>query len=153
MAEDIMQRIVARVLSQHPDLWEMFRIDPEAAIRSVGIELTGEEWTAVREAGRRQAAALKPKADPSKDLAAKLKADLEKARAEQALDYNPLADDLARAHTTEESSTPLDDAREDVESKRRRMKEALAEEQRRVQAERERALRLLRGKKKEEDKS
>lgn len=143
MSEDIMQRIVARVLSQHPDLWEMFRIDPEAAIRSVGIELTDEEWQAVREAGQRQAAALKQRSDPSKELAAQLKADLEKARAAKALHHNPLADDLSSTQSTEASSTPLDDDLENVELKRRRMKEALAEEQRRVQAERERALRAL----------
>lgn len=149
MAEDIMQRIIARVLSQHPDLWEMFRIDPEAALQSTGIELTDEEWAAVREAGRRQAEALKQRADPSKDLAARLKAELEEARAEQALHHNPLADELTAAQETAESATPLDDEREDLELKRRRMKEALAEEQRRVQAERERALRLLGGMKRE----
>ncbi len=146
MTGETLQQIIGRLLAERPELWETFRIDPEGAIRDAGIVLTEAEWSELRQLTRADTSALRrPESNRARDLAAKLRAELDQARAAQALAHNPLAGELSAAAAEEPAPTPLDEERHQVESETDRLRAALAEEKKRVEAARRRMARALGG--------
>jgi hypothetical protein len=152
MTSQTLQRVIGRLLADHPELWETFRLDPEGAIHDAGIELTEVEWAELRRLAQASGALRPPEHDRARDLGAKLRTDLEQARAAQALDRNPFADELARPVAEEPAPTSLDEERHHVESEADRLRAALAEDKKRVEAMKRRMARTLGGEGSEERK-
>jgi hypothetical protein len=148
MTSQTLQRVIGRLLAERPELWEAFRLDPEGAIREAGIKLTEAEWAELRRMAQAGAGALRPaEHDQARDLGAKLRDELEQARAAQALGRNPLADELSRPAAEEPAPAALAEERQHVESEADRLRAALAEEKKRTEAMKRRMAQALGGEK------
>lgn len=146
MTGTTLQQVIGRLLAERPELWETFRVDPEGAVRDAGIQLTDEQWDELRRMSEAPGASLRrPEHDPARDMGARLRAELEQARAAQSLGHNPLADELAAPAEEKPAPTALDNERHQVESEADRLRAALAAEKKRVEAAKARAARLLGG--------
>ncbi len=144
MSTDILQSLITRIAAQHPDLWEVFRADPEAAIEAAGIELTPEEKEAIHTAVQKLTRGLKPADDTrSRKLAESFKADLDAARLAQELARRRLLEGVQGEETPQEVPDLLAEERRWLRAEEEKMRAALAEERRRMEEERRRAERLL----------
>jgi len=144
MSTDILQSLITRIAAEHPDLWEVFRADPLAAIEAAGIELTPEEREAIHAATQRLTRGLKRVEDTrSRELAESFKADLEAARLTQELARRRLLEGVQREETPEKAPDLLEEERRRLQDEAERMRAALAEERSRLEKSRQRAERLL----------
>ena len=147
MKQKALERLIGEVLAKRPDLWEVFRINPEAALEEAGIELSDEDRAVLHAFTDEEAKALfqRAKDDAARKLGASLQAELEHARAEEQARLQHLAETFQQAEETsdETAADGLAPERQQLQSQEEKLRAALAEERKRLEEARRRAARLL----------